>query len=115
MAKTLGYNVGHKMNEDTIAPGKEYKNRVCYPTVYLSDVDLPYLKGLEVGDKVSFLCLFEITGIKQDKNKKWNYDLDLQKVAEESEMKISKALEKFLGSHEEAGDKGGAKEEKSED
>lgn len=101
MAKKVGYNLGHKDGiEATIGTPKEMKDKICYPKIYLSDKELPLLEEVEVGDKVSFLCLFKVTS-KSETDRGCNYDLELQKVAEDNEMKISKALEKFMGEHKE--------------
>lgn len=99
--KKVGYDLGHKMQEEMPMPMTNMdKKKICYPNVHLSDKELPLLEELDVGDKVSFLCLFKIID-KMETEKECNYTLELQKVAEDSEMKMSKALEDFMGEHKE--------------
>ena len=112
MKKKVGYDLGHK----EVSPSKDYKNKVCYPTIYLSDKELPYLEEIEVGDKVSFLCLFKLVSKEERENEKeeiCNYTLELQKVAEDAEMKMTKALEEFMGPHKEVEEESD-KDEKTE-
>ena len=102
--KAVGYDVGKKHDTMEAVPTKLEKKKICYPTVYLTDEELPYLEQVEVGDKVSFLCLFEVVSKTEREDKdgeKCDYTLELQKVAEDAEMKMSKALEEFMGEHKE--------------
>lgn len=109
--KNVGYDLGHKMEEDM-----PMSKKICYPSVHLTEEELPLLEETEVGDKVSFLCLFEVTSMRKEKDGKACYDLDLLKVAEDAEMKMSKALEEFMGEHKEVEEESekGEKTEKGE-
>ena len=67
MAKKIGYDLGHKVSEDISEPSLD-KNKICYPKIYLTDKELPLLEELEVGDKVSFLCLFKVSSKSENEN-----------------------------------------------
>lgn len=116
MAKEIGFDVGHKLDEIREVSQVD-KKKICYPTVYLSEKELPLLEDLEVGDKVSFLCLFEVVSKEEREDKQReesNYTLELQKVIEEGEGNLIKGFEtkvkEFFGEHKEA--EIGKKEEK---
>lgn len=94
------YDVGHKP-EEMATPTKSEKPKKYYPSINLSDKELPCLKGSKVGDKMSLLILCEITGTHKRNNDPIDYTLEIKKMGEEGEMKMSKAMEKAMDEHEE--------------
>jgi len=94
------YDVGHKMSMDMSVSSKESKNKKSYPTLYLSDKELPILKGKDVKDKINLIIECEIVGLNMRKNnndkedKGTSYDLEIKRAGEESETKMSQAIEK---------------------
>lgn len=99
------YDVGHKMAEGIPAAFKENKNKKYYPSLHLSDEEFPVLKGKEVGDKLSIMVDCVIAGCdmnqSQGQKKKVNYRLEIHKMGEEGEMRMSRALEKATEEKEE--------------
>ena len=93
------YDVGHKSEPETTV--SQPKNKKFYPSINLSDKELPYLKGSKVGDKMSLLILCEITGTHKRDNNPIDYTLEIKKMGEEGEMKMSKAMEKAMEEHDE--------------
>ena len=94
------YDVGHK-SEEMAVPSKSTKSKKYYPSINLSDKELPCLKGVKVGDKLSLLMLCEITGTHKRNNDPTDYTIDIKKMGEEGEMKMSKAMKEAMGEHEE--------------
>lgn len=99
--KTMMHNVGHKISEDMAIPAKEDKNKKIYPTLNISDKEFTGLKGKEVGDNMNILIECKICGMdmyhdENSKDKKTNYRLEIHKMGEEGEMKMSKAMEEMV-------------------
>ena len=93
------YDVGTKRSME-MCVGKSDKNEKSYPTLYISDKELPILKGKDVLDKINLVIECEITGCSMRKSandkedKGMSYDLKIIRAGEESEMKMSKAMDK---------------------
>lgn len=100
----IGYDLGKEKEE-----AKEIAEQ-SYPTVCISDKDCPYLEDTNVGDKLSLITLYEVIGIRKDEED-FCYTLAIKKVAEDAGMKMSKAMEKFMGPHEEVDENGKEVEE----
>jgi len=98
------YDVGHKMSME-MTVGKSEKNKKNYPTVYISDKELPILKGKDIGDKINLLIECEIKGVnmhaRSKEDKKTNYDLEIKRAGEESETKMSQAIDEATNEKEE--------------
>ena len=93
------YDVGHK--SEPMEVGKPEKNKKYYPSIRLSDKELPCLKGAKMGDKLSLMMSCEITGANKQDDNPTEYTLEVKKLGEESEMKMSKALEEASKEKEE--------------
>ena len=91
------YDVGKK--SEPMEVGKPEKNKKHYPSMYLTDKALPCLKGMKVGDKLSLMIMTEITGTSKRDNNPTEYTLEVHKAGEESEMRMSKAMEEATEEH----------------
>lgn len=94
------YSVGEKYSEkyDCGVPSPENKSRIIYPSIHLSNKELPFLDKIKVGS--TFSLLMNVRLVKKeleqraDKKDRKEYRLDVMKIGEESETKMAKALEK---------------------
>ena len=105
MKQPVGYELGRSIKEfsstSVIKSDKKKDDRKVYPTITVTEKEMPYLDDLNVGDKISLITLYKVVRIEDSEKTDCNYTLEINKVAEESGMKISKALEKFMGEHKE--------------
>lgn len=72
-------------------------NKKHYPSIYISTKQLPCIKGCKVGERMSLLILAEVVSA----NKDGKYTLEIKKMGEEGDTKMTKAVEKAMGQHEE--------------
>ena len=78
------------------------KKKKIYPEIRLTEEMCPFLEGAEVGEKLSLLAICKITEIKEEEGEnEREYELEIQKLGEEGEMKMTKAVEKAIGPHKE--------------
>jgi len=86
-----------------------------YPNICVDTKLCPFLEDVEVGEKLSLLAICEVKSIRKDgENKPMEITLDVKKLGEEGEMKMTKAVEKAIGKHKELGEEGTAEHEKTE-
>jgi len=75
-------DVGQK--SDGPAEVKSDKKEKHYPTLYLSTKQLPKLKGMKPGDKITLLVDCEVKGYSlrstKDQKEEGNYDIEVQKI-----------------------------------
>ena len=75
-------DVGEKSRE-LDAPEVD-KDRVHYPTLFLSTKQLPKLKDMKPGEKLTLLVDAEVKGFTlkstEDKKEEGNYDIEVQKI-----------------------------------
>ena len=110
MIKKL-HDLGKKDYGIPVSEDKE----IHYPNICVDTEMMPILKGVEVGETVSLLAICEVKSIRKDgKNKPVEIALDIKKLGEEGDMKMSKAVEKAIGSHKELDEEESAKHEASE-
>ena len=63
---------------------------------------MPFLEDAEVGEKFHYLAICEVKSVSKDgKNKPMEFTLDVKKLGEEGEMKMTKAVERAIGKHKE--------------
>ena len=74
--------------------------RIIYPSLSITTKQLPCLENADIGEKASLLILVEVKGVHKEKNGN-RYELDVLKMGEEGETKMTKAVEKAMGQHEE--------------
>lgn len=84
------YDVGTKPQEISSSS----KSEKYYPSLSFTSEELPCLKGMDVGDKINLLMQCEISGLNKNNKDKTSYTLKIKKAGEESEERMSKALEK---------------------
>ena len=113
MKKAIGYDLG-KSNSGMEVTASNKKEKY-YPTIDICENELPYLDDLNVGDEISLITLFEVKAITARTGEDKRFTLEIKKVAEESGMKLSKELEKFLGEHKEIEDEDKEDDEKEAD
>lgn len=99
------YDLGRSEKEMYGSPTstKESKNRIVYPSLSITSKQLPCLEEAEIGEKASLLILVEVKGVHKEKNGN-RYELDVLKMGEEGETKMTKAVEKAMGQHKELDD-----------
>lgn len=84
-----------------VSIGKNKKEK-CYPSITVTTEQIPFLEDVVVGEKMSLLAICEVKSIRQEgKNKPMEITLDVKKLGEEGEMKMTKAVEKAIGEHKE--------------
>jgi len=72
--KRTKINLKQKTGSDAVEPARDY-----YPSLYLSNVDLP-LAGEQVGKILNVNATLKFTGLSKKEGKKTSYDFEVRSI-----------------------------------